>query len=252
MDRSRTDRILEDWDLVSSHAERPSQAPRGHTMRSSLPGAAAAVAAIVVIALAAGAIWFSRPGPLGVAGESPSPTPNVTAAIAPSASPSATLLPTASPTPDGTPSATPSDALGPYTCTLPLSLAGTAAGERQAQPTSVRVGTHEGYARIVFEYSGTTTPSLTIEMANPPFMHDPSGLPLTVAGSAFLRLKLDGVAMGYSGDRDLKPGYAVLSELAQQGDYEGVQTWLVGLSQPTCVRVTLLTSPTRLVVDLQH
>ena len=233
MDRSRTDRILEDWDLVSSHAGRPSQPPRGHTMRSSLPGAMAALAALVVIALAASAIWFSRPSPLGVAGGSPSPTPSAQA----------------------------SDAQGSFSCSLPLNRAGNASGAYQATLGNIRISKAADYDRIVFEYGGTITPTVTVESVSPPFTQDPSGQPLTLAGSAFLRLKFEGTApmsgVGFDGPAlgspiDPGAGYAILSELAQQGDYEGVQTWLVGLSQPTCVRVTLLTSPTRLVVDLQH
>ena len=252
MDRSRSDRVLEDWDMLSKDAPRPPMPPRPGSTGRWLPAAAATFAAIVIIAVAAGAIWLSRPGEGGL-GQSPTPTPS-TAVVSPSGSPAASPSPSVSstPSPSTTASAEPTDALGPFTCDLPVTRPGTAAGANQAAPSAVRVGTHQGYDRIVFEYSGSVVPTLTIAIATPPFKHDPSDLPMTVTGSAFLRIQLDGVTMGYAGATDFRPGYPTLVELAQQGDFEGVQSWIAGLTKTSCVRVLQLTSPARLVIDVQH
>jgi hypothetical protein len=115
----------------------------------------------------------------------------------------------------------------------------------------VRVGTHTGYDRVVWEVTGTGLPAVQISQVQPPFTHDPSDLPMTVAGSSFLLVRLEGVATAYDGPQDLKPGYALLEEVAMQGHFEGISTWIIGLSRATCIRVTVLSSPTRLVVDLQ-
>jgi len=157
-------------------------------------------------------------------------------------------LPTASPAP--TPS--PSHASGSLTCSLPINRAGTAAGAKQAHPSAVLIGRHTDYDRIVFVYSGTLVPSLRIATVHPPFTKDPSGLPMTVAGSSFVQIRLEGVQAGYSGRTSFAVHYPELVQLARQGDNEAVQSWIAGLAKPACVRLSLLKSPIRLVIDLQH
>src|ERR1700682_578697 len=84
---------------------------------------------------------------------------------------------------------------GPFTCSLPVDRA--ASGSGLAQPTTARVGGQSGYDRIVFEYAGTALPSLIVTSVAPPFVLDPSGLPLTVSGKVFLGIvfhSLPGIA----------------------------------------------------------
>lgn len=247
MGRSNSDRILEDWDVASGSARRPATSPRPSYARG-IGAVAAAVVALAVFALAAGAVWFSRPQGFDGIGGGGTPTPTV--AVTPSAAPTPSPMvssPTASP-----PTASPNESLGPYYCGLPQIGSGTASGSSQAQPAAVRIGSHPGYDRIVFEYSSAVTPSWTIESVDPPFVHDPSGLPMSVAGSAYLKVRLEGVAQVYTGATDFSVSSPVLVELARQGDYEGIQTWIAGLAKTTCVRVFGLDSPTRLVIDLQQ
>lgn len=253
MDRSRTDRILEDWDMVTTHVERPPEPPRPSTVRT-LIAPTAGFAALAIVALAVTAIWLGRPDQgIPVIGGSPSPT--TAAAVTPTPTPSGSAGPSPSGSPAGSPSPaaspSPSDTLGAFTCGYPFTLAGTASGPTQAEPTTVRVGTHAGYDRIAFEYGSATLPTVSIEPVSPPFTHDPSGLPMTVAGSSFLRIRLEGVAMGYAGPTDLRLDGTTLVELAREGDYEGIQTWIVGLKGPACIRVFTLAGPDRLVIDLQ-
>ena len=150
-------------------------------------------------------------------------------------------------------STAPVSAPGPFTCTLPVIRAGSGSG--LAQPTTARVGGQPGYDRIVFEYAGTALPSLSVTAVAPPFVRDPSGRSLTVSGNAFLEIvfrELPGVGSGYSGSTSFNVGLPTLTDLEQRGDFEGVQQWIVGLSRQACVRVFPLTSPTRLVIDLQN
>jgi len=149
----------------------------------------------------------------------------------------------------------PSGDLGAFTCTLPVTDRGTAT---RSQITAVRVGTHEDYDRITFQFDAGI-PQYQVEAATPPFYADPSGLPLEVAGSAFWRISLihgtkvtpDGVVT-YSGPTDFVPGFSALVELKEGGDFEAVSTWYVGLTDTSCVRVLTLTDPDRLVIDIQH
>jgi hypothetical protein len=148
-------------------------------------------------------------------------------------------------------SAVPASGLEPFTCSLPVNRA--ASGNTLAQPTTARVGSQPGYDRIVFEYAGTALPALTVNPTSPPFAHDPSGLPLTVSGKSFLAIafpKVPGIASGYAGPTSFKARLPVLTDLELRGDFEGVQSWVAGLSGPACLRVFALPGPSRLVIDL--
>jgi hypothetical protein len=133
-----------------------------------------------------------------------------------------------------------------------VNLAGTAAGATQAHLSAVLIGTHSTYDRIVFQYSGTLFPSLLVETASLPFTRDPSGLPMTVTGTSFVRIRLQGVRVGYSGRTNFVVSHPELMQLSRQGDFEAIQTWIAGLVKPGCVKVFGLSSPQRLVVDIAH
>ena len=80
-------------------------------------------------------------------------------------SPSEPMLPSASETgslPDASVDAVPSDELGPFSCDLPVVEAATVA---LANITDVRVGTHAGYDRVVFEFADGL-PELTLDRAS--------------------------------------------------------------------------------------
>jgi hypothetical protein len=133
-------------------------------------------------------------------------------------------------------------------CDLPYTRPSTAA---EVPLTTVRIGAHAGYDRVVWEFAGSVLPEVLIEQVQPPFTKDPSDLPLNVSGSVFMRVRLQYLATAYDGPQDLKAGYPVLSEVAMQGHFEGVGTWIVGLTRSACYHVTVLTGPTRLVLDLR-
>ena len=133
-----------------------------------------------------------------------------------------------------------------------------AATANRAQIHDIRVGTHDGYDRIVWEFE-SGIPAVTVERTQPPFIADPSGLPLSVHGSSFLKIVMQGGTIltpdytkSFTGATSLMPAYPTLVELKAAGDFEGVGTWYVGMSAETCVRVFTLTAPDRLVIDLQH
>ncbi len=176
------------------------------------------------------------------------------ATVAPSASTPATTAPSqsAAPVATATPTALPSAASSGYTCSLPITQPGTAAGAVQAVPTAVRIGKHADYDRIVFEYSGTVLPSLEISSVKPPFLRDPSNLSMTVAGSSFLRIRLEGVKSGVAGRTSFLVQFPVLTQVARQGDFEAVQSWIAGLTKAGCVHVSVLAAPARIVIDIQH
>ena len=169
-------------------------------------------------------------------------------------------LPSASETvslPPASVDAVPSDELGPFSCDLPVVEAATVA---LANITDVRVGTHAGYDRVVFEFADGL-PELTLDRATPPFTHDASGMPVEVKGDSFLRLTMRGgtkqTAEGtssYDGPTDFDPAFPSLVDLVEGGDFEAQSTWYLGLAGEPCPRVMLLSDdgPPRLVIDVEH
>jgi hypothetical protein len=133
--------------------------------------------------------------------------------------------------------------------------------------TDVRVGAHDGYDRIVFEFTEPKPnpagnggiPYYEIRQAKPPFTQDPSDMPLDVYGDAFVQLVVQG-ATGYDfdgnptydGSRVVTPGFGTLAQAAQSGDFEATLSWILGLSRPTCWQVQELHNPDRLVIDFHH
>ncbi len=153
-----------------------------------------------------------------------------------------------------TPSGSTEESLGPFSCAFPIHGVATVAN---TQITDLAVGTHDTYDRIVFDFAAGI-PEYTIEKASPPLVGDPSGLPIDVQGSSFLRIILHGAsAAGYggipfNGPTSFTPRFAKLVELKAAGDFEAVATWYVGMNGGACVRVFTLNAPNRLVIDLQR
>jgi hypothetical protein len=189
-------------------------------------------------------------GPSAAASDSAMPaTPTAAQSAVESAASTATPAPVDSPAPE------PTDSLGAFSCNQPASGVGSVS---RAQITDVRVGTHDGYDRIVFEFDDGI-PAYTVEPATPPFTADASGLPIDVAGSAFLHISLNGGTrvgpdgtLTYSGATSFEPGFDELAQLIEGGDFEAVSTWYAGLATEPCIRVFTLADPARLIVDIQH
>ena len=131
----------------------------------------------------------------------------------------------------------------------------------------VRVGAHNGYDRVVFEFDEPDPnpagnggiPYFQIKTAKPPFTEDPSDLPVEVEGEAFARIVFQGASgydfdgnATYDGPRRLTPGFGTLTDVVESGDFEATMTWTLGLSRTTCWEIQELSNPTRLVIDFHH
>jgi hypothetical protein len=212
--------------------------------------AVAAVAAVVVLAVVIG-LSVGSGGPL-VGGLGPSPTASAPASVEPSTEPSTE--------PSVEPSVEPSAGVEPpFTCDLPITLVAAGSDFHPLITQDIRVGTHDGYDRIVFEYDGGT-PNLEIDVAQPPYVRDPSGLALTVAGSPVYRITLTGATkydtetgeQPYQGSTNFEPGYAQIVQFVEFGDFEATHNWYVGVNGGECLRAFVLTDPSRIVIDIQH
>jgi hypothetical protein len=205
---------------------------------------AAAVALVFVI------VVRSLPGPPTSRGAGPGDSP--LACCTASTMPSPSTAPTPAPTPTPLPPQSPQPPQLPgFTCASTTVLPATTSVV--VQVSDVRVGTHAGYDRIVFQFAGSGRPQLTVAIANPPFVEDASGLPVAVAGTAFLTLKLYDASgyPTYTGPSSFAPNYPALTALVNNGDFEGYVSWVAGLSHQACYGISTLTNPTRIVVDIQ-
>jgi hypothetical protein len=134
-------------------------------------------------------------------------------------------------------------------------------GTGTALLTSVRVGSNEGFERIVFEFEGTSVPGYRIQWVDGPITADGSGEPVEVAGEAYLEMVMQpasGVDLSaadlritYEGpDRIATTDTELLTDLVRTGDFEAVLSWAAGATRRAPFRVLTLSSPTRVVVDL--
>lgn len=199
--------------------------------------------ALVVTALALSAC--AQPGD-GGGSASPSVDP---------ASPSVAPSEPAQPSTGASASAAPSEDLGPFACTFPIEERGTPVHTRIVD---VRVGTHDGYDRLVFEFDNGI-PEYLLSRAEPPYTEDPSGMPIDVDGASVLQLVLIGGTRfdedfepTYDGDTEFEPGFPQLVHLVESGDFEAVSSWYIGLAGDACARVLTLGGPDRLVIDIEH
>lgn len=194
------------------------------------------------------------------AGCTASASPSATATETGSATAPATSQPPASGTAAQTVEPVPSDELGPFTCDLPIVEDATVA---RANVVDVRVGGHDEFDRVVFEFE-QGLPEITVDRAEPPFSQDASGLPIEVDGEAFLRLTMrggtkqtDDGTSSYDGPTEFRPDLDTLVHLVEGGDFEAQSTWYFGLDEDeveeVCVRIIQLTEDgaPRLVIDIE-
>ncbi len=200
---------------------------------------------LLLLLLAGGLLVLAACG--GDNGGSATPTPTTSEGVTPAVSPTApedTPTPefTAPPEFDGTREPVEGAGLGSGTGTL----------------VDVRAGGHEGFDRIVFEFEGALPP-YRVEFVSAPITGCASGLEEEVAGDAFLQVRFSPAAAHDidTGEPtfeplELTPGLPVLLEAQSVCDFEGVVTWVMGLSEETDFRVFDLEEPYRLAIDVER
>ena len=139
--------------------------------------------------------------------------------------------------------------LGPFTCT---DRSGGKA-DTAATVTAIRVAHHVGYDRLVigFATSNTMPQYQLTQQATSHFVRDASGQPVTLDGSAGLRVVLRNADITPGALNDLQPALPAIREVAQIGNFERVVSYGVALATPACFRVLELSGPTRLVIDVE-
>jgi len=85
------------------------------------------------------------------------------------------------------------------------------------------------------------------------FTLDPKGEVVTLSGARGVLIILHNASNhdSFAGPTDIRTGLSAIREARLVGDFEGVVSWGLGVSGSGFVRVTTLTGPNRLVVDVQ-
>jgi hypothetical protein len=175
----------------------------------------------------------------------PLPAPTLPAGATPSP-PGPTLVPT------------PSVSLPPFDCAATLQRPGS---EPVALVAGLDAVNADGIGRITFAFrpEGTVavTPEVEVRPAAPPFVQDPSGLPLEVAGSAFVVIILrDATSVDangnptFSGPFDIRPRGGPIVEMRRAGDFEALSTFVIGLDGSPCVRILPPDGSGRVVIEI--
>lgn len=125
--------------------------------------------------------------------------------------------------------------------------------------TDIRVAQHDGYARVVFEFSNEV-PGYAVRYVERPVVADGSGEKVEVAGSNVLLVRMEpaldadlgkeSAPPTYLGPTRFSPDAKVIAELVRTGGFEAVLTWAIGMNDKVPFLVSTLDSPPRLVIDL--
>ena len=122
--------------------------------------------------------------------------------------------------------------------------------------TAVRVGSHEGYDRVTFEFSGSGTPSLQVQYTDDPRSQG-SGDTVAVEGDAVLQVTVTSVAVpdepGPSMTTPDTDGTVFAQVEGIWGGFEGYGETFLGIDggeRP--FKVTVLQDPMRVVVDVAN
>ena len=174
-------------------------------------------------------------------------------------------LPAVTPAPSTTSTVTSSTGgIDPLAGASTTPVEGAASGSDTALLERVAVGRHEGYDRVVFQFTNAL-PGYKVEYVQPPLKEDGSGNPVQIKGNAFVVVRMEPASgfdlntgegvMVYKGPKRIDgsaAGTSVVQEVVRTGDFEAVLTWAIGLSDKVDFRVGTATSPTRLIVDFRN
>jgi hypothetical protein len=123
----------------------------------------------------------------------------------------------------------------------------------------VRVGRHDGFDRVVFEFQGGV-PGYSVRYV-PVARTDGAGAPIATLGTVALQVYLQaesvnleagGAPLTFTPTSPIAPGYPTLRHVRYGGYFEGGTAFGVGLKGRSGFRVLELTGPPRLAIDVAH
>ena len=119
--------------------------------------------------------------------------------------------------------------------------------------TGIRAATHEGFTRVVLEFSGEGTPGVWRGAWTDEALEQGRGLPIQVEGQAFLDLIIDGTPMTatanpYPSGTHTRAGYL---DVVSDGTFEDNTHVVIGAPAPRQFQIGFLSNPVRMVIDIR-
>ncbi len=131
-------------------------------------------------------------------------------------------------------------------------------GVPPAMLRAVETSSEPGYDRVVFVFAGDSAPGYRVEYASAPVRRCGSGDPVSLAGTQHVVVRFEPAsAHDERGnpapvERDRVLGLPAVKEMQLVCDFEGQVEWVLGVAGASPYRVSELTGPTRVVVDIRH
>lgn len=182
------------------------------------------------------------------------------AETSPSASHSPTASATASATPETTPTYEPGlDATKPINADNWMSSVEGLPPVRSDDPakalalTGMRAARHEGFARVVLEFSGEGTPGVWRAAWTEEAVEQGRGLPIQVEGEAVLDLVIDGTPMTASESSYPSGTHTRAGDLdvVSDGAFEDNTHVVIGAPTARQFQIGFLSDPVRMVIDIR-
>jgi hypothetical protein len=124
----------------------------------------------------------------------------------------------------------------------------------RANVSAVRVNTLVGYDEFTLQFDAPVPGYSVKRQAKPIFTQSPSGQPITLSGTSGVLINVTNASESttYSGNTDFTHAeFPVLKEARLLEDFEGHVQWGLGLGSAACIRVSVVTGPSRIVIDFQ-
>ena len=119
--------------------------------------------------------------------------------------------------------------------------------------TGIRAATHEGFTRVVLEFSGEGTPGVWSAAWTYEAVEQGRGLPIQVEGEAVLDLVIDGTPMTASENPYPSGTHTRAGDLdvVSDGTFEDNTHVVIGAPAPRQFQIGFLSNPVRMVVDIR-
>ncbi len=126
------------------------------------------------------------------------------------------------------------------------------AAQAPTRVVAIRAAHHPGFDRVVFEFSRRLPSSVRVRYVDE-VIGDPSGLPVRIAGRAFLGVRFfptNGLGGSIAPTRKAFALPNVMTTVLS-GDFEAVTSFGIGLAKKTRFHVSTLRNPSRVVIDIR-
>lgn len=119
--------------------------------------------------------------------------------------------------------------------------------------TGIRAATHEGFTRVVLEFSGEGTPGVWRGAWTDEALEQGRGLPIQVEGEAFLDLVIDGTPMTATANPYPSGTHTHAGDLdvVSDGTFEDNTHIVIGSPATRQFQIGFLSNPVRMVIDIR-